>query len=55
MLSDKINEVSPKAKYIKGFEDIANYLHEKASPGDIIITMGAGDIYRVGEIFLTGG
>ncbi len=52
ILSDKINEVSPKAKYIKGFEDIANYLHEKASSGDLIITMGAGDIYRVGEIFL---
>lgn len=54
MLSDKINEVSPKAKYMKCFEDIANYLHEKASPGDLIITMGAGDIYRVGEIFLGG-
>ncbi|HEY9061847.1 MAG TPA: UDP-N-acetylmuramate--L-alanine ligase [Pseudobacteroides sp.] len=52
ILSEKINEVSPKAKYIKHFEDIANYLHEKASPGDLIITMGAGDIYKVGEIFL---
>lgn len=52
ILSEKINKVSPKAKYIKDFEDIANYLHQKASPGDLIITMGAGDIYKVGEIFL---
>jgi UDP-N-acetylmuramate--alanine ligase len=52
ILSEKINEVSPKAKYIKDFEDIANYLQEKATSGDLIITMGAGDIYKVGEIFL---
>ncbi|MDP4182196.1 MAG: UDP-N-acetylmuramate--L-alanine ligase [Bacillota bacterium] len=52
VLAEKINTVVPKAKYIKSFDEIAKHLHENAKPGDLIITMGAGDIYKVGEIFL---
>ncbi|MGI6092590.1 MAG: UDP-N-acetylmuramate--L-alanine ligase [Veillonellaceae bacterium] len=35
--------------YIKDKERIARYLSEVTEPGDLIITMGAGDVYRVGE------
>lgn len=52
MLADKIKEAGKKASYIKGFDAIAGHLKKHAKPGDLIITMGAGDIYKVGEIFL---
>lgn len=52
MLADKINEYSHNALYIPDFESIVKYLLEHVSPGDIIITVGAGDVFKVGEMFL---
>lgn len=52
MLADRINRYERKATYLKGFEAIVEYLEEHTEPGDLIITMGAGDIYKVGESFL---
>ena len=40
------------ALYIDGFENIVKYFKENAKSGDIILTMGAGDIFKVGEMFL---
>lgn len=37
------------ARYIKEFSEIEKYFEETAREGDIIFTMGAGDIYKVGE------
>jgi UDP-N-acetylmuramate--alanine ligase len=42
----------PNAVYCKSFEDVENYLSENASSGDMIITMGAGDVYKIGENLL---
>lgn len=52
MLADRIKETGKKVAYIKGFEVIAQYLERHAKPGDLVITMGAGDIYKVGEMLL---
>ena len=38
--------------YVQGFEDIVNYLKKMAGPDDIVMTMGAGDVYKIGEMFL---
>jgi len=38
-----------KVKYLPFKEDILSYLSEIVRPGDIIITMGAGDIWTVGQ------
>ncbi len=43
------------AKYIKDFSDIEKYFKETAQEGDIIFTMGAGDIYKVGENIVKDG
>ncbi|WP_077074185.1 UDP-N-acetylmuramate--L-alanine ligase [Aedoeadaptatus urinae] len=40
------------AIYIGEQDEILEYVKEKSRPGDVILTMGAGDIYRVGERFL---
>lgn len=37
------------ANFYSCFEDLENALRSLAQPGDIILTVGAGDVYRVGE------
>lgn len=54
MLADKISSSGKQTLYIKGFENIVAYLDKNAKSGDLIITMGAGDIHKVGELFLDG-
>jgi UDP-N-acetylmuramate--alanine ligase len=52
-LADRINlREKGKALYINDFDEAVNFLKSNTSPGDVIITMGAGDVYRVGELFL---
>lgn len=38
--------------YMEDFDEIAEYLYKNAGKGDIVLTLGAGDIYKVGEILL---
>ncbi|MCX7922236.1 MAG: UDP-N-acetylmuramate--L-alanine ligase [Clostridia bacterium] len=52
MLAEKIRSTGKEAIYLGGFDPIAKYLVENASPGDLIITMGAGDIVKVADLFL---
>lgn len=40
------------AIYISEFEDILKYLLKNVHPGDLVVTMGAGDVYRIGDSFL---
>jgi UDP-N-acetylmuramate--alanine ligase len=51
---DKIKEKDPErfAYYFETFEEIADFVYQNAQEGDYIITMGAGDIYKVGEMIL---
>lgn len=48
-------QVISGAQYIKEFSDIEKYFKETAQAGDIIFTMGAGDIYKVGENIVKDG
>ena len=34
------------------FEEISNYVKKNAEAGDLVITMGAGDIYKVGTMIM---
>ena len=38
--------------YIQDFPDIARFITRHAGKDDIVITMGAGDVYKVGKIIL---
>ncbi|MDW8439245.1 MAG: cyanophycin synthetase, partial [Caldilineaceae bacterium] len=42
----------PAIRYIGALEDAAVYLAEQVAPGDVVITLGAGDGYKVGEWLL---
>ena len=51
-LVKKINSLGKKAIYIKNFDDMANYIKERACPNDIILTMGAGTVVDVSKKIL---
>ncbi len=55
-LSEEIKRKHPEKKvyYMNTFEEIANYVNKNATTGDLVITMGAGDIYKVGEQIIGG-
>jgi UDP-N-acetylmuramate--alanine ligase len=42
----------PDARYIGALEDASHFLSRQLRPGDVLITMGAGDGYRVGEMVI---
>ena len=39
--------VGEKAEYVSGFENIANEINNSVYPGDVVVVMGAGDVYKV--------
>lgn len=52
MLAESIKKKNVDVRYISSFDGIADYIRKNASPGDVVITMGAGDIYKVGDMLL---
>jgi UDP-N-acetylmuramate--alanine ligase len=47
----KLDRCSPVA-YLPRLSSVVDYLGELAEPGDLILTLGAGDVHRVGERYL---
>lgn len=45
MLVDRL----PGAVYCPTLQDVTSYLKEEARPGDLILTVGAGDVYKAGD------
>jgi UDP-N-acetylmuramate--alanine ligase len=52
ILVDKINKISHNAICINEFDDVVAYLKQNAQKGDVVITVGAGPVFKVGEAFL---
>ena len=50
--SRDISQQIPNSMYFDSFEEIVKTLRWTAAPGDLILTVGAGDIYKVGEQLL---
>lgn len=48
-LAEEIAARGINAKYIENFSDIEKYIKETASEGDIVFTMGAGDVTNIGS------
>ena len=53
-LANEIYERGIDAKYMDDFKDIENYIKETAEPGDIIFTMGAGDVTEISNNLFKG-
>ncbi len=52
MLSDEINARGGSSRYLSSFSEIENFLLANCVNGDLLITMGAGNIVTVGEELL---
>ncbi len=52
---DLVHLISQEGKeviYLKSFEEIKDYLNDHTKSGDLVITMGAGNVYEIGKMFL---
>jgi UDP-N-acetylmuramate--alanine ligase len=55
-LADAIRTEHPEkdVRYMADFAEIADYIRKNASKGDLVLTMGAGDVYKVGNMIMDG-
>ncbi len=52
MLAEAIADKGQNSIYLSNFKQIADYIQEHAKPNDLVITMGAGNVYQIGDILL---
>jgi UDP-N-acetylmuramate--alanine ligase len=48
-LVDRIVQNGQRARHLKHFDEITSYLRAAAEPGDLIVTMGAGNVWTIGR------
>ncbi|MCK4293501.1 MAG: UDP-N-acetylmuramate--L-alanine ligase [Planctomycetes bacterium] len=53
MLVEKIRASQTQALFISSFDEICEYLKSNAAPGDLVVTMGAGDIWKVADEYIS--
>lgn len=52
MLAERIVKEGGNARYVGDFAAIRQYLETHCRTGDLLLTVGAGDVYKIGEEFL---
>lgn len=52
-LAEQITRNGKRAHYLGSFDDILDYLKTHCHSGDLLMTVGAGDVFKIGERFLT--
>ena len=52
ILVERIKAKGTEALFIDGFGAICDYLRNNVSPGDVVVTMGAGDIWKVADEYI---
>ncbi len=53
LLAERVRDFNPNALYLEDFQSIETYLKENCKPGDLLITMGAGNVVTIGEELLS--
>ncbi len=51
-LQNELLKAGNACDYFPTFDEIENFLLENCNPGDMLITMGAGDVHKIGENLL---
>ena len=51
-LAAAVSALGTECLYLPSFEAIEDFLKKNCSPGDLLITMGAGDVVNIGEILI---
>jgi UDP-N-acetylmuramate--alanine ligase len=52
-LQKEIRALGHDCLYFENFEEIENYVRQNCRKGDLVITMGAGDVFKIGENLLS--
>lgn len=52
MLAERVAQTGKSARYVGDFEAIRAYLEAHCKDGDLLMTVGAGDVFKIGEAFL---
>jgi UDP-N-acetylmuramate--alanine ligase len=52
VLVEKINANGSKAMFIDSFSKICDYLKANVRPGELVVTMGAGDVWKVADEYI---
>ncbi|MBR5375789.1 MAG: UDP-N-acetylmuramate--L-alanine ligase [Lachnospiraceae bacterium] len=51
-LKEKLDKMGVSCRYFPSFEEIEKYIRENCINGDLLITMGAGNVVKIGEDLL---
>lgn len=51
-LCNAVREKGVSCQYAGSFEEAVSILKDELKPGDVVVTMGAGDVYKVGDMYL---
>ena len=51
-LAREIHRKGKPARYMTSFHEAVDFLSQNVQPGDLVLTMGAGDIFKVADEFL---
>ena len=52
--TSQLAEKIPGAVWFSDFPEIAKYVRANALPGDLVLTLGCGDIYKCAHMILEG-
>jgi UDP-N-acetylmuramate--alanine ligase len=52
ILVERIRRCGSDALFIDGLDGISEHLKNEVKPGDLVITMGAGDIWKVADEYI---
>ena len=50
--STQMTDQMENGVYLPTFTEIAEYVAERAQPGDLVITMGGGDVYKCARMII---
>jgi UDP-N-acetylmuramate--alanine ligase len=53
-LVERINAHGQRARHLPRFDQIVEHLREEATEGDLIVTMGAGNVWEIGRDLVSG-
>ncbi len=52
ILADRIRAAGADAEYIGAFDAVCDYLERELGAGDLLVTMGAGDVWKVADEYI---
>jgi UDP-N-acetylmuramate--alanine ligase len=52
VLVDRLRGCGSQAEFIDGFDAICDYLEAHVKAGDVVVTMGAGDVWKVADAYI---